>query len=140
MEQSPEYGKLIKLATNQMNRCMDAYAKQYGLTGVQMLIIDYVAGREQVLQRDIETEFNIQRSTATVALQRMEQRGLITRVASAQDARQKVVTLTAKAHDLQADIAAYIAHQQAAMETAFSPEEQATFRRMLQYFIQLNEI
>lgn len=132
-----DYGKLIKLAANQMNRRMDAYAKQYGLTGTQMSILDFLASHPHALQRDIEAEFNIQRSTATVTLQRMEKAELITRVPAA-DARQKEVHLTNKAQELSSDVAAYIAHQQASIVTHFSAEEQATFTAMLQYFIELN--
>jgi DNA-binding MarR family transcriptional regulator len=133
-----DYGKLIKLAANQMNRRMDAYAKQYGLTGTQMSILDFLAGNPHALQRDIEVEFNIQRSTATVTLQRMEKAGLVSRVPAATDARQKEVHLTNKAQALSSAVAAYIAHQQMSLVTHFSEEEQATFTAMLQYFIELN--
>ncbi|KRM87987.1 MarR family winged helix-turn-helix transcriptional regulator [Lacticaseibacillus thailandensis] len=75
----PTLGKIIKHATNQMNQSMDQYAKQFGLTGTQMSIIDFIGTHKRVLQRDIEREFNIQRSTATVALQRMERAALIHR-------------------------------------------------------------
>lgn len=133
-----DYGKLLKHATNQMNKTMALYAKQYGLTGTQMSIIDFVGQHERVLQRDIEDEFNIQRSTATVALQKMETRGLIVRTAAADDARQKLVRLAPKAQALFQVVTQFIAEQQAAMTAAFTSEERATFVRMLQYFTQLN--
>ncbi|MFD1484047.1 MarR family winged helix-turn-helix transcriptional regulator [Lacticaseibacillus baoqingensis] len=133
-----DYGKLLKHATNQMNKAMDAYAKQFDLTGMQMSIIDFVGQHEQVLQRDIETEFNIQRSTATVALQRMEARGLISRTIAADDARQKMVRLAPKAQALYHTVTAYIAQQQTAMTTAFTPAQRALFVQMLQYFTELN--
>ncbi|WP_156314363.1 MarR family winged helix-turn-helix transcriptional regulator [Lacticaseibacillus camelliae] len=94
------FGMVIKQATNQMNKHMDTYAKQFGLTGSQMSIIDFVGNHGQVLQRDIEAEFAIQRSTATLTLQRMEKSGLIQRTAAATDARQKAVSLTPKATKL----------------------------------------
>lgn len=134
-----DYGKLLKYATNQMNKGMDAYAKQFDLTGTQMSIIDFIGNQQQVLQRDIEAEFNIQRSTATVALQRMEKRGLVVRQPSATDGRQKTVVLTAKAQQLHQVVSQYIAKQQNAMNTAFTPAECETFVHMLQYFIKLNE-
>lgn len=133
-----DYGKAIKHATNQMNRRMDAYAKQYDLTGTQMSILDFISGQAHVLQRDIEAEFNIQRSSATVTLQRMEKRGLITRTPSASDARQKEVHLTAKAKQVAAAVASYISEQQAQMIAHFSEAERATFEHMLQYFTDLN--
>lgn len=133
-----DFGKLIKQATIQMNRNMDTYAKQYGLTGTQMSILDFLSGHPQALQRDIEAEFNIQRSTATVTLQRMEKAGLITRAPATTDARQKAVSLTTKAQDLSGAVGTYIAQQQRSMTTRFSATEQATFTAMLQYFIELN--
>lgn len=133
-----DYGKLVKLASNQMSKGMDAHAKKYGLTGTQMSIIDFIGDQHACLQRDIEQEFNIQRSTATVALQRMEKAGLVERVVSAKDARQKEVMLTPKAEGLHAMVSGYIAKQQAAMNQAFTPEECDTFTRMLEYFIKLN--
>ncbi|KRK39873.1 MarR family winged helix-turn-helix transcriptional regulator [Loigolactobacillus bifermentans] len=133
-----DYGKLLKHATNQMNKGMDAYAKQFDLTGTQMSIIDFIGNQQQVLQRDIEAEFNIQRSTATVALQRMEKRGLVVRQPAATDGRQKTVVLTAKAQQLHQVVSQYIAKQQNAMNAAFTPAECETFVRMLQYFITLN--
>jgi DNA-binding MarR family transcriptional regulator len=133
-----DYGKLLKHATNQMNKGMDAYAKQFDLTGTQMSIIDFIGNQQQVLQRDIEAEFNIQRSTATVALQRMEKRGLVVRQPAATDGRQKTVVLTAKAQQLHQVVSQYIAKQQNAMNAAFTPTECETFVRMLQYFITLN--
>ena len=132
------YGKLVRLANNQMSKGMDAYAKQFGLTVMQMSIIDFVGNQPNCLQRDIEQTFNIQRSTATVALQRMEKTGLITRASAPDDARQKTVALTDKAQALHQTVGAYIAKQQAAMNATFSPTECATFTRMLEYFIDLN--
>lgn len=133
-----DYGKLIKQASNQMSRGMDAHAKKYGLTGSQMSIIDFIGTQHACLQRDIEQEFNIQRSTATVSLQRMEKAGLVKRVVASSDARQKEVVLTPKAEALHEMVSAYIAQQQTAMKQAFTPEECDLFERMLAYFIQLN--
>lgn len=134
----PDYGKLVKQATNQMNKSMDAYARQFDLTGTQMSFIDYIGDHPGCLQRDLEAEFAIQRSTATVVLQRMEGRGLVTRRAAAHDARQKTVVLTPKAQQLHTRVRAYIAGQQQAMEAAFSPAARAQFVEMLKYFIALN--
>ena len=121
-----------------MNKAMDAYARQFNLTGTQMSFIDYIGVHPGCLQRDLEAEFAIQRSTATVALQRMEGRDLVIRQAAAQDARQKTVTLTPKAQQLHTRVRAYIAGQQQAMDAAFSPAACAQFVQMLDYFIALN--
>ena len=132
------YGKQLKHATNQMNRALDNYARQYGVTGGQMSILDYLGSHEHVLQRDIETEFGIQRSTMTVTLQRMEKAGLIYRQESATDARQKTVNMRAKAREIKGLATSYIDQQQHAMETRFSPAELQVFEEVLQYFTDLN--
>lgn len=132
------FGMAIKQATNQMNKHMDLYAKHYGVTGTQMSILDFVGKHAAVLQRDIEAEFAIRRSTATLTLQRMEKYGLITRKPAEHDGRQMAVTLTPKATKLRVAVTTYIEHQQQAMEEAFTPAERAVFARMITYFIQLN--
>ena len=93
------FGRLLKQANNNMMRHFDHFAKRFGLTGNQMAVIDFLMNHaeEEIFQRDIEHEFNIQRSTTTVLLQRMEKKGLIERHTSSKDARQKAVTLTDKA-------------------------------------------
>lgn len=130
------YGRLVKKAANSMSKSMDALGRPDELTGVQMSIIDFLANQTPpVLQRDIEAEFNIQRSTATVTLQRMEKRGLVTRSTNSGDARQKELHLTAKATALSAQVAAHITADEAAITAAFTPEERATFVRILHYVI-----
>ncbi|MTV83092.1 MarR family winged helix-turn-helix transcriptional regulator [Secundilactobacillus folii] len=133
-----DYGKMLKHATNQMNRAMDQYARQFGVTGVQMSILDYLGSHGNVLQHDIEVEFAIQRSTMTVTLQRMEKAGLIYRTESAKDARQKTVNMSAKAQPIQNRASAYIQGQQQAMQQKFSSAELRQFEQVLEYFIKLN--
>ena len=78
------FGGLLKQANNNMLRHLDQFAKQYDLTGNQMAIIDFITNhaKYEVFQRDIEHEFDIQRSITTVLLQRMEKKGLIERFTS----------------------------------------------------------
>ncbi|WP_179394414.1 MarR family winged helix-turn-helix transcriptional regulator [Lacticaseibacillus absianus] len=129
------YGRLVKQAANQMTKAMDAYAKGLGVTGTQLSLIDYLqaapAGR---LQREIEAEFGIQRSTATVLLQRMADRGLVVRTVAADDARQKLVRLTPKAADLAAHARVYLQAEERRLAAAFTPADRATFVRVLQFW------
>lgn len=61
-------------------------------------IIEYLYRHrdEPVFQRDIEREFSITRSTVTNILQLMERKGYIERQSVPQDARLKMLVLTAK--------------------------------------------
>ena len=90
--------RLVKQANNAMNQEMNAFAQQYGLTGTQMSIIDFLTHfpGNSCDQHQIENEFGIKRSTTTVLLQRMAKKNLIECYPSPEDRRQKIVTLTAE--------------------------------------------
>ena len=135
---SEDYGKRIKRAANLMSRSMDAYAGQYGLTGTQMSIIDFLGEAQNHSQRDIEMEFDIRPSTTTKILQRMEASGLVAIKRDPRDGRQRIIALTAKARGLQTAVQAYINDQQTAMERRFNQRDLAAFDRVLAYFITLN--
>ena len=135
---SEDYGKRIKRAANLMSRSMDAYASQYGLTGTQMSIIDFLGEAQNHSQRDIEMEFDIRPSTTTKILQRMEASGLVAIKRDPRDGRQRIIALTAKARGLQTAVRAYINDQQTAMERRFGQRDLAAFDRVLAYFITLN--
>lgn len=128
---------LLKMATNRLNRDFDIFAKSYGLTGMQMSIIDFVSrqGAHEVFQRDIEEEFYIRRSTASVLLQRMEKAELLYRKSSTVDARQKSVYLTDKSKNIEREIADFMKHNQDTLENNFSKEDIQTFEKMLKFYI-----
>ena len=135
---SEDYGKRIKRAANLMSRSMDAYAAQYGLTGTQMSIIDFLGESQDHTQRDIEMEFDIRPSTTTKILQRMEAGGLVAAKRDPRDGRQRIIALTAKARGLQTAVRSYIDDQQTAMERRFDQHDLAAFDRVLAYFIASN--
>ena len=129
------FGRLLKQANNNMMRHFDQFAKQFGLTGNQMAVIDFIMNHEkqEIFQRDIEHEFNIQRSTTTVLLQRMEKKGLIERHTSSKDARQKAVVLTDKAVKIASACQTYLrAEEEFAQQ--FSAEEREIFLNILQHY------
>lgn len=129
-------GRLLKMAARQLTIHFDQFARQYDLTGTQMSIIDHL-GRipGEILQRDLEKEFNIRRSTATLILQRMEKKQLIKRQTAQTDARQKSVQLTVKGQQLVQQISHYMQQQQAQLQQHFTKEEIAIFEKVLQYYM-----
>ena len=114
---------------------MDVYAAQYGLTGTQMSIIDFLGESQDHTQRDIEMEFDIRPSTTTKILQRMEAGGLVAAKRDPRDGRQRIIAPTAKARGLQTAVRSYIDDQQTAMERRFDQHDLAAFDRVLAYFI-----
>ncbi|WP_455446003.1 MarR family winged helix-turn-helix transcriptional regulator [Streptococcus salivarius] len=130
------FGRLLKQANNNMMRHFDQFAKQYDLTGNQMSIIDFITNHadQEIFQRDIEREFEIQRSTTTVLLQRMEKKGLIQRHTSSKDARQKAVVLTDKALSIASACQSYLRKEEEEFVQLFSAEERDIFFKILQYY------
>lgn len=130
------FGRLLKQANNNMMRHFDQFAKQFGLTGNQMAVIDFIMNHEkqEIFQRDIEHEFNIQRSTTTVLLQRMEKKGLIERHISSKDARQKAVVLTDKAVKIASACQVYLRAEEEEFAQQFSAEEREIFLNILQHY------
>lgn len=103
-------GLALQRVQNTFNRNVDHFARELGLTGTQMLIIEYLASfskKSPIYQKDIEHEFNIRKSTATNILHLMEQKGLITKEIDSKDTRLKAIQLTDKALKLEQKITSY---------------------------------
>ncbi|MHA5103234.1 MarR family winged helix-turn-helix transcriptional regulator [Oenococcus oeni] len=135
---SRDLGRLLKIASNQMSTRFDIFAKKYDLTGTQMTIIDYLSRNKnkEVLQRDLESEFSIKSSTATVLLQRMEIKKLLYRKVSGKDARQKCLKLTKKANKLETIILSYMDSDQSQMTSGLNKEEVVFLEKILKRMIE----
>lgn len=131
-------GRVIINTANQLTKNFGNFAKKYGLTGTQMEIIDFLASNEKEIyfQYDLEREFNIQRSTATVLLQRMEKKGLIERQRYPGDARQKVIMLKPKAQKLVQECQKFLVAEENALHQRFSATEIDTLKRILAFYME----
>ena len=132
-----QIGFELKAANNMIRRKMEViFAQQdgYELNGMQGPLLGYLYHKSRngdVYQKDVEREFRIRRSTATVMLQSLEQKGYLVRVASTEDARLKRILLTEKAirhHDL---IEEQIRIFNRELEAGLTEEEKETFLRIL---------
>ena len=132
-----QLGFELKAANNMIRRKMEViFAQQdgYELNGMQGPLLGYMYHKSRngdVYQKDVEREFRIRRSTATVMLQSLEQKGYLVRVASTEDARLKRILLTEKAirhHDL---IEEQIRIFNRELEAGLTEEEKETFLRIL---------
>lgn len=95
----------IKKLNNQITRYLyeTESSVSESVTPLQIWIIGYISYETQagmIFQKNIETEFNIRRSTATLILQRMEKNRLIERKPLPGDTRWKSITLTGKALEI----------------------------------------
>lgn len=127
--------KIVKQASTQIDRERDHFAASLDITGTQMSAIDFLSNKPNYLasQNEIEQEFGIRRSTTTIMLQRMEKRGLIKRISSPSDKRQKLVQLTEKAQALVEKIHAYMKQDDLKVRANFTDEELEITRKVLEF-------
>lgn len=98
-----------------------------GMQGPMLGFISEKSKTQPVFQRDIEKEFNIRRSTATVMLQKLEQKDLIVREAVEEDARLKKIVLTPKAEALNLRIKEQVDAFHDELEAGLTEEEKEHF-------------
>lgn len=129
----PRLGGLLRDATNQMTLELNAFARPYGMTGMQMSVIDFLhrRGTAVTFQVDVEHEFHTQRSTASLLIKRMVERGLLTREVATSDSRKRQLRLTSRGRELVPLITQHLTEQDAKMVASLSPEAAAGFRQAL---------
>ena len=96
-------------------------------------VLDYIKKHEgeNVCQKDLETVFQIRRSTVSRTVELMEQKQLITREAVSGDARLKKLCLTDKAEAVLEAISKGIAEVEEAVRASFTSEEFQTLMGLL---------
>lgn len=141
-ENRRKIGFQIKSINNLIRRNLDVRFAEAGLeeiSGMQGPMLGYLYDhtREQdVFQKDLEQQFNIRRSTATVMLQNLEQKGYIVRQAVKQDARLKRIILTDKAVEANLAIRRQIDAFNEELEAGITEEEKVELFRILDKIIQ----
>lgn len=126
MNRAFSIGREVNHLINRINRRIGSIVMQYGITGPQAHMLNFIFDRSRtsiVMQKDIETEFDIRRSTTTKALQIMESRGLIVRAGVESDARVKQVTLTGKGMEIQREVSEVIHRSEMALQEALTDAE-----------------
>lgn len=99
------YGRRIICLSNRIKRetqkleCMQSLDKVSGQNGF-ILVYIHKHKDEKVYQKDIESHFGITRSTASKVVTLMEQKGMLKRIASDDDARLKQLVLTEEAESI----------------------------------------
>ena len=106
------------------------------LTGAHGYVLGFLSHNRHrdVYQRDIEEEFSIRPSTATVILQQMEHNGLIVREIASHDARRKRIVLTDAALALDARVREEHDKTEALLRDGISEQDLATFFRVVKRF------
>lgn len=122
-------GFIVKSLNNQIRRLMERTSLEENnanLTGMQYAMLGFSCNKSQtcdVYQRDIESKFNIRRSSASEALKSLEALGYIRRESVPDDARLKKIIPTEKGKQLQAIARRHMDELQARLIKGIAPEE-----------------
>ena len=132
MERTKRIGFEIRTLSNLIRRNMNgsnAIKNADNVTGMHGYIIGYLYDHrdKDIFQKDLEEEFLIRRSTATVVLQLMEKNGLIVRQPVSYDARLKKLQLTQKAIEIHKSVVKDIDQVELRLRQGISDEELITF-------------
>ena len=139
MAQSPSLiGFLLKQLHLTLEGRRSRSLERLGLTAAQMDVLMFLLEQPKermVSQRDIERFFHLSNPTVTGILNRLEEKGFISRQVSEADRRQKSIMVTPQGQCLHADIAKDVERINTILLEGFSPAElcqlQAHLRRML---------
>ncbi|MCE5344174.1 MAG: MarR family transcriptional regulator [Eubacteriales bacterium] len=137
MEQPRDVSFAVRALLNQMRRhTLGDCPRDGDITPMQGRVIGHLsfhAGTD-VYQRDLEREFDIRRSTASVIVQTMEKNGLLKREPVAHDARLKKLVLTPRAMAFNDQFKRKIAKTEAVITQNVSAEELDSFFRVVAKF------
>lgn len=99
-----EIGLLIKFINNKIKKDINKNLIGFNLTATQekvlWIIFRFNENGKDVFQKDIEKELELSNPTITGIVKRLEEKEMIKRVSSCQDARYKCLTLTDKGMDI----------------------------------------
>ena len=140
MNDSISIGREVNIFINKINRIVSNNMSKFEITGAQAHMINFIRNaslKGAVFQRDIEKEFDIRRSTATIALQIMEAKELIVKQSVPSDARLKKITLTEKGMSVQKIVNEIIVQSEMSLREALSDQE---FKTLLSVIEKLSKI
>lgn len=81
--------------SNKLRRKIDAFASNESFSGAEGRVLHFVLSQsDDVFQKDIEEEYCMRPATASQLLKKMENNGLINRIAVANDGRKKKIVVS----------------------------------------------
>ena len=137
MEQPSALGPMLGRCAHLARARMDARLAGSGITPAQTHALMYLHRHGgQAPQCELTAFLRVKPSTANGILDRMEEKGLVTRSVSGTDARRRLITLTEKGKEQQTRFCRLFMDTEAVVLRGFSPEESRQFRTMLERVIQ----
>jgi len=127
--------RLIRRINNALLKNRNKHLAEYGLTAAQSDIIVYLlrnyGEKDEINQLDIQKHLQLSNPTVSGLLNRLEDKGFITRTASIKDARYNCVKPTQKALDLATTMNEHMIQTEESMLSGLSQSERTELIRLL---------
>lgn len=137
MERLRVLGPMMGRGAHLAKERMDARLSQYDVTPVQTHTLLYLHRHHgQALQHEVIQHLRVKPSTANGILDRMEEKGLVTRSVSDSDARRRLITLTEKGAMLEEQLHRAFHETEEMMMEGLSGEERELLFSCLERVIQ----
>ncbi len=124
--QAEEISWYFKVINNTLRSRFDTVLKEEGLTKVQFEVLIYIFEQTEkgirVIQRDVETHFQISNPSVSTMITRLETKDLLARESGEKDRRKRYLLLTPKAQGLVKKMHQQIQEVQTVMLTDMDPE------------------
>ena len=109
------------------HRVIEKAMADLGLSSIQSLMLGYLYVQlcqdKKVLQKELEEEFKIRKSSVTSVIQMLEKKGLVRRIGVPGDARKKEVVLTEYGISVQRTVLERLETLEHMVDEVLSPEE-----------------
>lgn len=126
-------GFYIKRISDYIETDANRALEQYGITFSQARVLTFLLKSQGkvVIQKDIEEYLELKHPTVIGILQRMEAKGIIVSDVDPQDKRQKIITLTDLAFELEKRITDHVEDAEKRMADGMTQEELDTIKLLL---------
>ena len=126
------FGPLMGYCDHQIHKLMDRALRSLEISPMQSRVLGFLYHADgEVNQRMLEEFLMVRPSTVNGIVSRLEEKGFITRTASAKDGRCRILRLTEKGRNCQQRFKDVAGQVETRMEQGFSAEELALLRRLL---------
>lgn len=130
---SPDhFGPLLGYCDHQIMKQMVRRLRQYDVSPIQCRVLIYLEKQQKdVPQKELQQFLMVKPSTVNGVVERLEEKGLVTRSISPADARCRMVHLTEQGRSLYQEFLRVESEVHRQAEQGFSPEEIETLRAYL---------
>lgn len=141
MDKPPELGRMISYCSHLGRLSNDQLLRQagYDVTPVQTHLLIHLAcwtGEQEASQRDLERKLRLKPSTVNGIVDRLEAKGYVSRRASPQDGRVRLVSLTEAGRSKVQDFHVIVEETERRFTVGLSEQERGQLRQLLSRIIE----